>query len=387
MKKLLALAVAIILALGCMSAFAVSGPIEGVDYPELPDGTLKITVTAPLFTPDAQTTRMQKLWQEKMEEYLGVKLDITWQTTAWDDWQGKEQTQLAAGEYGDVNSYSQGDYVNSYGAAGKVLNISDYKDYMAYYPEFVAGVLGGWDGIQNADGSSYVFWDGYDNDVNLAGAQSFAGYAYRFDVLKDNGLEPATTWDEFKDLCATLQGLIDDGTVTAADPEAKVYVMTNCAKGYAFYRGFVGIFHTWDTLYWNGEEFSYGPIEDNFRTMLSELHDLYAAGYIDPEFQTRDDATAVATTGQVLCIPTLWLGYLNYSYNPNAEEGIEWGLAYLPENEEYGRPWKWGSKITGKNLGTNRTMGIYIDAETEYPEWVVSMIDYQYSPDIYLMLK
>ena len=45
MKKLLALAVAIILALGCMSAFAVSGPIEGVDYPELPDGTLKITVT------------------------------------------------------------------------------------------------------------------------------------------------------------------------------------------------------------------------------------------------------------------------------------------------------------------------------------------------------
>ena len=31
MKKLLALAVAIILALGCMSAFAVSVPIEGVD--------------------------------------------------------------------------------------------------------------------------------------------------------------------------------------------------------------------------------------------------------------------------------------------------------------------------------------------------------------------
>ncbi len=387
MKKLLALAVAIILALGCMSAFAVSGPIEGVDYPELPDGTLKITVTAPLFTPDAQTTRMQKLWQEKMEAYLGVKLDITWQTTAWDDWQGKEQTQLAAGEYGDVNSYSQGDYVNSYGAAGKVLNISEYKDYMAYYPEFVAGVLGGWDGIQNADGSSYVFWDGYDNDLNLAGGQSFSAYAYRFDVLKKYDLKPATTWEEFKELCAALQGLIDDGTVTAADPEAKVYVMTNCAKGYAFYRGFVGIFHTWDTLYWNGTEFSYGPIEDNFRTMLSELHELYAAGYIDPEFQTRDDATAVATTGQVLCIPTLWLGYLNYSYNPNAEEGIEWGLAYLPENEEYGRPWKWGSKITGKNLGTNRTMGIYIDAETEYPEWVVSMIDYQYSPDIYLMLN
>ena len=78
MKKLLALAVAIVLALGCVSAFAVSGPIEGVDYPELPDGTLHLTVAVPNWGTDQTTTRMQKLWQEKMEEYLGIKLDITY---------------------------------------------------------------------------------------------------------------------------------------------------------------------------------------------------------------------------------------------------------------------------------------------------------------------
>ena len=114
MKKLLALAVAMILALGCMSAFAADGPIEGVGYPELPDNTLKLTVSTILFSPDAQTTRMQALWQQKMEEYLGVKLDITWQTVAWDDWQGNEQTVLVAGEYADINSYSQGDYIDSF---------------------------------------------------------------------------------------------------------------------------------------------------------------------------------------------------------------------------------------------------------------------------------
>ena len=66
----------------------------------------------------------------------------------------------------------------------------------------------GQEGINNPDGSSYVFWDGYDNDVNLAGAQSFAAYAYRFDVLKKYDLKPAETWDEFKDLCAELKDLI-----------------------------------------------------------------------------------------------------------------------------------------------------------------------------------
>ncbi|MCR4620985.1 MAG: hypothetical protein K5663_02775 [Clostridiales bacterium] len=382
MKKLLALAVAIILALGCMSAFAVSGPIEGVDYPELPDGTLHLTVAVPNFGTDQTTTKMQKLWQEKMEEYLGVKLDITYTSgLAWNDYQGNEATNLAAKELADVNTYSQGSLVNEYGAAGVVLDVNKYAEYMKYYPEFVAGVIGGQEGINNPDGSSYVFWDGYDNDVNLAGGQSFSAYGYRFDVLKEFDLKPAETWDEFKDLCATLKGLIDSGEVEAD------YVLHNGASWMAFYRGFVGTFHTWDTLYWNGEEFAFGPIEDNFRLMLTELHELFEAGYINPEYQTDDSADNEATTGKVLIVPTNWAGSVVNTWNPQAEEGIEWGLAYLPQYEDFGAAWKWGSKITGKNLGTTRTMGIIINAETEYPEWVVSMIDYQYSPDIYLMLN
>ena len=52
------------------------------------------------------------------------------------------------------------------------------------------------------------------------------------------------------------------------------------------------------------------------------------------------------------------------------------GLAFLPKNDTYGTPWKWGSRQPAKSLNAN--MGIYISADTEYPEYVVSMIDYQY---------
>ncbi|MBR4235480.1 MAG: hypothetical protein IKR85_05390 [Clostridia bacterium] len=379
MKKLLALAIALLLAMGCMSAFAADGPIEGLDYPDLPDNTLKITVSTANFGTDQVNTKMMKLWQEKMEEYLGIKLDITWTTIPWDDFRSNESVKLAAKDLADVNTYSQGDLVNQYGAEGVVLNLNDYLDYMVYYPTFVEGNVGGWDGINNLDGSSYVFWDGYDNDVNLAGAQSFAAYAYRFDVLQEYGLEPATTWEEFKDLCADLQALIDSGEVDAD------YVLHNGASWMAFYRGFVGTFHTWDTLYWNGEEWAFGPIEDNFREMLTELHELYELGYINSEFQTDESADDEAENARILCVPTLWAGSVQ-TWNAQSDEDVVWGLAYLPSSE-HGTAWKWGSKITGKNLGTNLQMGIIVNAETEYPEWIVSMIDYQYSPDIYLMLN
>lgn len=380
MKKLFALAIALVLALGCFSAFAAEGPIEGLDYPDLPNNTLSITVNTANFGTDQVNTRMMKLWQQKMEEYLGVKLDITWNTIPWDDFRAQESVNLAAKDLADVNTYSQADLVNQYGAEGVVLDVNKYQDYMVYYPTFVEGNVGGQAGINNLDGSSYVFWDGYDNDVNLAGAQSFAAVAYRFDVLKDNGLEPATTWEEFKDLCSDLKSLIDSGDVDAD------YVMHNGASWMAFYRGFVGIFHTWDTLYWNGTEWAFGPIEDNFREMLTELHEFYELGYINPEFQTDDSADNEAENGDVLIVPTNWAGSVQ-TWNAQSDDNIEWGLAYLPTNEDYGTAWKWGSKITGKNLGTNLQMGIIINAETEYPEWIVSMIDYQYSPDIYLMLN
>lgn len=385
MRKLLSLvlALALALSLAAVSASAeVTGEMDRGDlyFPELPNNTLSITVNTANYGTDQLGTKMQALWQEKMENYLGCKLDITWNIVPWNDFRARETVTLASGDLADINTYSQSSQVNEYGADGLVLDINKYKDYFVYYPPFVDGAAGGEKAVNNKDGSSYVFWDGYENDLNLAGAQSFTAYAYRFDVLQEHGLQPATTWTEFVELCADLKALIDEGKVDAK------YVMTNGASWMTFYRGFVGTFHTWDTTYWNGTQWAFGPIEDNFRTMLIELNKLYKAGYIDPEFVTDESSDAKCANGQVLIVPTMWAGSA-YSWNLAAVEGVNWGLAYLPAHEEFGTAWKWGSKLEGKNLGTTRTMGIIISADTKYPEYVVRLVDYQYSEDIYKMLN
>lgn len=354
---------------------------KGLNFPELPNNTLSLTVNIPNFATDSQGTLVQQKWQEMMEKYLGCKLDISWNVTPWADYQQNEKVLLQVGDIPDVSTYSRGPFVNEYGSDGVVLDIAKYKDYMQYYPEFVKETNGGEAYADNPDGSAYYFMDGFVNPDNITGAQSFTSFAYRFDILNKFNLQPAATLDEFTKLCAELKKLIEEGTIDAK------YVMSNQDKNYAFYRGFVGIFHTWDTVYWNGEKWSFGPIEDNFREMLKYLNGLYEAGYIDPEFATDDSnaCTEKAVTGNHVIVPTLWSGMARMWNTQTTVEDMEWGLAFLPEDDKYGTPWKWGSRQEGRSL--NNTYGIIISADTKYPEWVVRMIDYQYSDEMIEMMN
>ncbi len=354
---------------------------NGIELPELEDGTLKLSVSITDYQTSSDGKRLQQLWQERMENYLGCKLDITWTRTPSLDYADNELVVLQSGQVPDVATVTKGAAVNEYGEDGTLLNLSDYSDYMVYYPEYMKDTNGGEDFAKNEDGSMYYFMDGFYNPKNIEGAQSFADFAYRFDILKENGWEPPTTLDEFTKLCEDMKAKIDDGSLDLD------YVIMNSTKDYSLYRGFVGIFHTWDCLYYNDGEWKFGPLEDNFREMLAYLNGLYEAGYIDPEFSTADfnAAQVKATTNVAGICPTLWSGSAAGWNTASTDENMEWGLAFLPENEKYGTPWKWGSRQAGKSLNPN--MGIYVSAETEYPEYVVAMIDYQYSDELVEMMN
>ena len=346
---------------------------NGIDLPELPDNTLKLDISIAEYQSSSEGKEIQKLWQEKMEKYLGCKLDITWTRTPATDYSANELVVLQSGRIPDVATVTKGGAVNEYGEDGTLLNLSDYTDYMRYYQDYMDNTNGGENYAKNMDGSMYYFMDGFYNPENIQGAQSFTSFAYRFDLLKANGWTPPTTLEEFSKLCSDMKSKIDDGSLDLN------YVMINNTKDYAIYRGFVGIFHTWDCVYYNGKEWVFGPLEDNFREMLKYINGLYEAGYIDPEFATADfnQGQTKATTNVGGVCPTLWSGSVAGWNAAKVDPNMEWGLAYLPENEKYGTPWKWGSRQGGKSLNAN--MGVYISAETEYPVYVVAMIDYQYS--------
>ncbi|MCR5716805.1 MAG: hypothetical protein K6G23_08170 [Lachnospiraceae bacterium] len=361
---------------------AATAATNGINLPEVEGGVLSLEVSIPEFNFTSDGTMIQEEWEKRMEAYLGVDLDITWTRTPYADYRENELLVLQAGSnIPDIATTTKGSAIVEYGEDGTLLNISDYEDYMVYYTDYLEETNGGPNYAKNEDGSMYYFIDGSYNPDDILGAQSFTAFAYRFDILQKMGWTPATTLDEFTQLCADMQAAIDDGTLDLD------YVIINNTKDYSIYRGFVGIFHTWDCLYNNGTEWVYGPIEDNFRDMLRYINGLYEAGYIDPEFATADfnQGTVKATTNVGAICPTLWAGSVASWNTAKTEDTMEWGLAYLPSGD-YGTAWKWGSKQGGKSLNANAS-GIYISGETEYPEYCVAMIDYQYSDQIVELLN
>ena len=347
--------------------------------PELPNNTLSITIARPQFTEAAEGKPVQNMWNEMMAEYLGCKLDITWEETLWADYLNNQATQMASGTFADAIPFGTNikDLPNQYGSDGMLVDIAQYKDLLVNYQKFIDGTPGGEKAIYNEDGTSYAFFEGYVNENNIQGAQSFTSFAYRFDLLQENNLTPATTLDEYTALCRKLKELY---------PNA--YPIGN-SKDYPLYRGLVGIFHTWDTLYWNGSEWKYGPTEDSFRDILIYLNGLYQEGLIDPEFatDTGDQMKAKAITDRILTLPTTWAGN-PAAWNKAAKEAgdnVLWGNAYLPSLDGKTVSWKWGSKLPGYTLSKN--FGIMINSAFAYPEWIIKMIDYQYSDEMVDMMN
>jgi putative aldouronate transport system substrate-binding protein len=331
----------------------------------------RFKASVPDFGLSPEGTLVQDEWQKKMEEYMGMKLDIKWERLPWNDYREKEKIILASGDYPDVFTSSDYDNVLEYGPQGMLLEVSQYFDRTPNYMEFVNSTPDAEYQLYDENGKSYGFQDGFANNRDIEGAQSLSTVAYRFDIFKKHSIKVPETLDEFYDAAKKLKEIYPD-----------IYPINISDSGFQIHKGFLNVFHTHDGIYWNGEKFVYGPAEENYKEMLMFINKLYKEGLLDPEFLTdnNDRATEKAVTGRVFMLPSVWAGMANH-YNRNAEDAtMEWGLAMLPENPKYGTPWKLMSTLPGKSL--QQRFNIVISAKAEHPELLVKIVDYQYSDEM-----
>ena len=128
LKRVLSLTLASAMAMSVNIPFNVladevtTAASNGIELPELPDGTLSLEVSVAEYQQSSEGTMIQELWQKKMEEYLGCKLDITWTRTPAADYQANELVVLQSGMVPDVATLTKGSAVNEYGEDGTLLN-------------------------------------------------------------------------------------------------------------------------------------------------------------------------------------------------------------------------------------------------------------------------
>lgn len=358
-------------------SIALAGCQSGANEPESRDNggdnkPLKLSIMAATFGASPAGTEVQEEWQRRMEAHIGRKLEIDWQYVPWGEYSDKFKLTLASGDLPDIMTNTDGDLTTQYGRQGIVLDISKYLDEHApNYKKFVDETPYSKSSLYTPEGNMYFFGDGWSNKANNEG--SAYGSLYRFDVFQKHNIPIPETLEQFYDAAKQLKVLYPDSYPVTSFPWPKIQ------------DGLVNIHHTSTSIYWNGKEFAFAPVENAYKEAIMYAAQLYKDKLLDPEIftQSEDQVKQKATTGKSFMIPLVWYGFVD-EFN-SAQQGMEWGGSMLPANESYGVPWKLSSVEPGQRIRPYN--GVLISAKTKNPELVVKMIDYQYSDEMIDLLN
>ncbi len=330
--------------------------------------TIKIKAYMSSFGDDPKNTELYKLWKEKMEAYIGKKLDIEWIYVNSDDYPEKIKLTLASGDTPDIMSgVKDAEVMFQFGNQGSLLDIAPYLDeYAPNYKSYLESTKFSDKSMYTPEGKMFFFGDGFQNDTGFSGSAYPA--LYRFDIFQKHNIKVPENWDEFYDAAVKLKELYPNSYPVNAQEWPKFWDATSLSN------------HTNSDIYWNGEKYVYGPMEESYKEGLMFIRKLYDEKLLDPEFlsQSQDQLQAKVTTGKSFMIPLAWGGWWEKYSVP--DQGVSWGAAVNPKNEKYGDQWVLGPALLGKTIFAN--YGIMVSKKTKYPELIVKMLDYQYSPEI-----
>ena len=365
-------------AVGASSLFAaVLG--SGVVSAHPATKTLSFTVYQPYFQKPATGTRLQKIWTQMMEKYLGVKLNIHWEEIPWTEYGTKEPTYLASGHLADVSLLVNPKDILQAGEEGAIVNLMPYlkKGDMPYYKKFLdqSGNLA----KVERNGAIYYFSDGLQANSYIKYGTQWA-WLFRFDIFKKNHLPIPTS----------MQQLYTEG-LKLKKIYAHSYMIGSYISGLAQWYSIDTVFdvmdHTYPGFYFNGTKYEYGPTNNytQFEQTTEWLHKMYAAGLVDPNFLTiqTSEFPTLADKNAFFVVPNDFAEVLNNVQGTNLNvKGFngQWGTAAPPKNL-YGQvSWKMSSDAPGLQAVSN--WGSAISLKASNIPLLVKLMDYQYSPQI-----
>lgn len=353
----------------------ISGCAGKVENNDTAGDTLKFTVYNMTYSESALETEVQKKWEEKMEEYMGMKLDITWKELSINDYAEKMSVYLAANKYDDVFMITglgedAIDRLNDLGSDGKLVNLMDYKEQLVHYPAYLEENYGR-QMVEDKDGNIYCFASSGYADGEYA--DEYGAIAMRFDILKKHNLTPPDTLEGYYELAKKLKELY---------PES---YPINCLSGSMMLDTFCSINHTHPDIYYNGEEYVLGPVADKerYKETLVFLNKLYSEKLLDSEYLVQTDDTMMEkllSNRSFMAVPFSGSRITSRDMNDNPNTpGSVWGLVERPENL-YGEK-SWSRVKKPGNTLENHT-SIVISSKAKNPELLVKLLDYQYSDEI-----
>ncbi len=338
-------------------------------------GALKFSVYNMTYSDSPLGTQVQEKWEQMAEEYMGMDLDITWKELAINDYAQKMTVYLAGNKYEDVFivtglGLDAIDWVNNLGEEGKLVNVMDYQDQLKYFPEYLDQNYGR-QRVQNAEGAIYCFPSaGYRNGVDTDG---YGSIAMRFDILKKHNITPPSTLDEYYSVAKQLKELYPD-TYPINALSSSMLLTAICE-----------INRTEPGVYYNGNEYVYGPLADKeaYKASLQFLNKLYGEKLLDNEYivQTDDMMMEKLLSGKsFIALPFSGTRIQNREMNNNPNSpGADWGIVDRPLNSKGEQPW---SRVSEEGYDLSIDTMVVISEKAKNKEQLVKLLDYMYSDEM-----
>ena len=344
MKKLVSLALALVMLLSLTSAMAdtVGGMADGwwKDIEIAPSETFHLdeplTITALGIPFNQYPTEFDGCYYlPTVEKYTNVHLQVDWRPDS--DW----NTQVATALAGGVDNLPYLIRPGTYGGAalangGAIVPLDDYLDLI---PNIVAAVgeerFADW---KAADGHFYTI----PTIVNVPGSQSTA---VRKDWLDKLNMDVPTTWEQWK---AYWYGVRDNDMNGNGDTTDEIPIVLEMGQNgerslHALLNAF-GIKASSDAQFCVLDDGTYTMVYEHprYREFITEMQQLYADKIIDQEFATRYQADMYNTmSGNLAGTVFTWAEQCAVHSETLIANGVEDGL-YLtcaPITGPYGDQW------------------------------------------------
>lgn len=358
MKKLMALVLVLVLAMGACFSVATA-ETETVD----------VKLYRAIFANSPQGTPCEIEWQKMVEDYLGVKLNITWEELPFGEFNTKMSVYMAAGDYADafqISSYSN-DQVLELGKQGMLFNLTPHLGEDSYYMQYVNANISNKSMAYASDGNIYNFLDAAKSTID-EGCQSM--WTVRFDTFEENNMAIPGSLEEIRTAAEQLKQIYPDSY--------PVYI------GYGSIGRWFNLYESSTGLMFDGEKYVYAPYRhaDAHKEIVGYLADLQADGLLDPEWQSdnNDQYFTKLLTGKTFISSFLYGSVFAERINLNTEYDVNWGMIAEPKKLDGSN----GYRSTEHDLGMflNTSYSIAVNPNSPHAELLTKMIDYQYSDEI-----
>lgn len=333
-------------------------PGETTEVPE----SIDVSVMIPHFGGIPTEKPVHQKWEELMNEKLGTKINWEWNYIPYGEYSEKMNISLASGDLPDLFYITDYNTFEPYKDQELAVELSAYSEMTPNYMAFVDSVKNGDKQLKDGDGNYYAFKGGELPRVESVGI--YYPTLYRYDIFEKEGIKIPETTDEYYEAAKKLKQLYPDSY--------PVYL--------GDWSGFAGVFHTSTGFFWDGDEYQYGPVSENYKDFLQFLNKLYAEDLIDPESFTNDQdiKNQKVLNGSCFMVMANWFNE-NSQWNNNDTVDVHWVNSIFPNDEKYGTAWQGIMNVNEPKIFNG---GLCINTKSENIDLLVKLCDLQYTDEV-----